>query len=67
MNIVLCIYNPTNPNSMEIIFSRVTTTGRSFIVFPLLHFIPRTELYKLKIMLIMIMIELKYMLYIYFS
>jgi hypothetical protein len=62
VNIVLFIYNPVNPKIIDIIFSRVAITGRSFIDFPLLHFIPMTEMYMLNMILNISMIELKYIL-----
>ena len=65
VNTVLFICNPVNPKTTDMIFSRVTNTGRSFIDFPLLHFIPVTEMNILKMMLTMSKIELKYILYIW--
>ena len=60
VNAILFIYNANNPIIADIIFSRVTSTGRSFIESPLVHFIPVDEMNILKIMLSVSKIELKY-------
>ena len=60
VNAILFIYNANNPIIADIIFIRVTSTGRSFIESPLVHFIPMDEKNILKIMLSVSKIELKY-------
>jgi len=62
VNTVLFIYNPVNPEIIDIIFSRVILTGRSFNVFPLLHLTPMNDMYMLNMILNISMIELKYIL-----
>ena len=62
VNTVLFIYNPVNPEIIDIIFSRAILTGRSFNVFPLLHLTPMTDMYMLNMILNISMIELKYIL-----